>query len=261
MPCIDDPCSSSPVILEATSNLQAAYRYIQSARDVAELEAGAVLVKNALAAFEKATAKCQAANHAATAPVVSKAKTVGFINVDWGAGFGGPPFQAQFTPELTFEPPFFTFVKLSAIPPAPINPFAPSGGKVLGGDVNDITGFGTYSRCTGQMSLLVSFTTVTNELEGTIPDNMKIDTFTASLTTSSPLVTPTLLPFLQDMAGASTSFSNSPFSKQPGNQFFGGLSGLVSIQGGILASILAANPSAPKLLNLTMTMPEPFPLV
>jgi hypothetical protein len=264
MPCIDDPCSSSPVILEATSNLQAAYRYIQGARDVGEVEAGAVLVKNALAAFEKATAKCQAANHAATAAVESSASFVlnSFLNINWGLGFHGMPFQVQWNPTLTFEPPFFTFVKLKSPPPGPFN-FSPNLGPVYAGDVGSIAGFGSYSRCTGQMSLLVSFKTITNAQAGVGPihDSMKTDTFTASLTTSSTVVSPAILAGLENMAGIPGAFSNSPFSKQPDDQFFGGLTGIVSVQGGILESILAANPSLPVLLNLTMTMAPPFPLV
>jgi hypothetical protein len=258
MPCIDDPCSSSPVILEATSNLQAAYRYIQSARDVAELEAGAVLVKNALAAFEKATAKCQAANHAATAAVTSLGS--GTINIEWGNVFMGQPFQVGWTPLLTFEPPFFTFVKLAFHPPAPFN-FTPNEGQIFAGEVNNIMGIGTFSRCTGQMSLGVSFQTVTNGVvgEGSVPDSKKIDTFTASLTTSSTVVSQAILAGFENMEGP-MAFSNSPFSKQSGDEFLGGLTGFVSVQGGVLASILAPNSSARVLLNMTMTMPG-IPLV
>jgi|SRR5580704_842635 hypothetical protein len=266
MPCIDDPCSSSPVILEATSNLQAAYRYIQSARDVGEVEAGAVLVKNALAAFEKATAKCQAANHAATAAV--KSPGTGTINIDWGNAFG-QLFQVQnWAPLLTFEPPFFTFVKLaSPMSSVPFN-FAPNDGLIYGGEVTSVTGIGAFSRCTGLMTLGVSITTVTNGAVGVngaivpIEPSQKTDTFLASVMTSSTVVSSATLAGLENMAGP-TSFSNSPFSKQTqsGTHFFGGLTGIVSVQGGVLASFIEANPHLPVLLNLTMKMDPKFPLV
>jgi hypothetical protein len=136
MPCIDDPCSDTPAILEAMSSLQAAYRYIQSARDAGELEAGAVLVKIALASLEERTATCQAANHAAKVAVKSVGSVT--INIDWGNHFGQLFRVQNWAPQLTFEPPFFTFVKLASPTSVPFN-FTPNDGLIYGGEVTSVT--------------------------------------------------------------------------------------------------------------------------
>jgi hypothetical protein len=274
MPCIDDPCSNSPAILAAQSELVAAQ--LNAQRSPPGQRPGWVSrVETALAALDAVTLKCRNANHAATSSVESK----GSLGLSSIVNLFGDPLhfttqlvQAAWTPVLTFEPPFFTLVKpgtITEIGSDTAGPFMLPTllGTTFAGRVNAITGIGSFSRCTGHMTLGVSFTTTTNAKQDPdgavtpIPQELRTDTVMATLSTSFSGLSPVILNGLMGAAFDSVPFSNAPFTKQPDGTFIGGLTGFASVQGGALASLLASTPPTPMLLNLTMNMGAPFPLV
>jgi len=258
MPCVDDPCSQSPAIVAARKEVASAQAEVQKEVDFSRRQAAAGAVKVAQAKLAAVTNQCNEAHGGATAPVVSGAHGggTGILNLAMGAAFNTTS-PCPFSPILTFAPPFFTSVTLGTFAGAQtFSPIKLGNLEAVSVTVKDVTGSGVFSRCSGHMTLTVSFTTVSKGSGLSVPTSKEQDTCTAALSTSFAL-SAALLQHLTDEEQLDV--VNADFAKESGppHLVVGGLTGPAKFEGGILAE----NFPSGVLLNVTMRMLGAVPLV